>query len=116
MRVGGVAASQAHSMPKTAGFHTSDAEKAKYPNSKRFTSHQRLFRRTEAAEYIGVSASHFDKLVLSNEMPSPIRLGKGTVRWDKLEIDRRIDDLYQPSLIRTHAPTVAFPATRCAVG
>jgi predicted DNA-binding transcriptional regulator AlpA len=38
------------------------------------------FRRTEAAAFIGVSASKFDQMVKAGDMPEPHRIG-GVVIW-----------------------------------
>lgn len=50
--------------------------------------------RTEAARYVGVSATTFDKLVENNEMP-PARRFKHAERlvWLRRELDRALDDL-----------------------
>lgn len=41
--------------------------------------------REQAAEFIGVSASTFDRMVLSGEMPRPRKV-RGCVRWDVVEL------------------------------
>ena len=46
----------------------------------------RGLRRTEAAAYIGMSPSLFDRMVAENTMPKPKRVGARTV-WDRWEID-----------------------------
>lgn len=45
-----------------------------------------------AAAYIGVSPSHFDKLIRDHIMPSPKRLG-GRVVWDRKQLDKAFDAL-----------------------
>lgn len=46
--------------------------------------------RVQAAEYIGVSPSTFDKMVAANEMPSPKRIGARTI-WDRKALDCAFD-------------------------
>jgi predicted DNA-binding transcriptional regulator AlpA len=46
----------------------------------------------QAAAYIGVSPSHFDKLIRDRLMPPPKRLG-GRVVWDRNQIDKAFDAL-----------------------
>jgi predicted DNA-binding transcriptional regulator AlpA len=53
---------------------------------------RRLLRRTEAAIYIGVSASKFDELVKHGRMPHPKRID-ACVRWDIRQLDPAIDKL-----------------------
>lgn len=53
---------------------------------------RRLLRRTEAAIYIGVSASKFDELVKDGRMPHPKRIDS-CVRWDIRQLDPAIDKL-----------------------
>jgi excisionase family DNA binding protein len=48
--------------------------------------------RVQAAEYIGVSASTFDKMVTDGEMPAPKRI-RGRVIWDLKGLDRAFDAL-----------------------
>ena len=48
--------------------------------------------RTEAARYIGVSASKFDQLVADNRMPKPKRID-GRVVWDRFRLDASFTDL-----------------------
>jgi excisionase family DNA binding protein len=48
--------------------------------------------RKQAAEYIGVSPSHFDKLLHDGVMPPPKRLG-GRVVWDRHQLDRAFNAL-----------------------
>ncbi|WP_458757844.1 helix-turn-helix transcriptional regulator [Afipia sp. TerB] len=48
--------------------------------------------RLQAAEYIGVSPSHFDKLIRDHVMPPQKRLG-GRVVWDRKQLDEALDAL-----------------------
>jgi predicted DNA-binding transcriptional regulator AlpA len=48
--------------------------------------------RNEAADYVGVSPSTFDKLVADGRMPKPKRINSRTV-WDKRALDASFDDL-----------------------
>ncbi|ATU92755.1 helix-turn-helix transcriptional regulator [Phyllobacterium zundukense] len=52
----------------------------------------RGFKRTEAAAYIGVSASLFDEMVKDGRMPTPKRINTRTV-WDRLKIEIAFDAL-----------------------
>jgi hypothetical protein len=45
-----------------------------------------------AAAYIGISPSHFDKLIRDRVMPPPKRLG-GRVIWDRKQLDKAFDAL-----------------------
>ena len=53
---------------------------------------RRGLSRTEAAMYIGISASKFDELVADGTMPRPVRIG-GRKVWDRLELDLVFDAL-----------------------
>lgn len=46
--------------------------------------------RVQAAEYIGVSPSTFDKMVTDGEMPVPKRI-RGRVIWDRKQLDCAFD-------------------------
>jgi excisionase family DNA binding protein len=46
--------------------------------------------RVQAAEYIGVSPSTFDKMVAAGEMPGPKRIRARTV-WDRKALDCAFD-------------------------
>jgi excisionase family DNA binding protein len=46
--------------------------------------------RVQAAEYVGVSPSTFDKMVTNGEMPAPKRIG-GRVIWDRKQLDCAFD-------------------------
>jgi excisionase family DNA binding protein len=48
--------------------------------------------RTEAAEYIGVSASTFDVMVADGRMPNPKEIGARRV-WSRHAIERAFADL-----------------------
>ena len=48
--------------------------------------------RTEAAAYIGVSATLFDVMVLDGRMPAPKRIGSRAV-WDRAAIDVAFESL-----------------------
>jgi predicted DNA-binding transcriptional regulator AlpA len=48
--------------------------------------------RVQAAAYIGVSASTFDKMVADRQMPSPKQI-RGRVVWDLKRLDRAFDEL-----------------------
>ena len=53
---------------------------------------KRGLNREEASNYIGVSASKFDQLVASKQMPLPRLINKRTV-WDIRELDAYFDRL-----------------------
>jgi predicted DNA-binding transcriptional regulator AlpA len=48
--------------------------------------------RKQAAEYLGVSPSHFDKLVNERIIPPAKRLG-GRAVWDVRQLDKAFDEL-----------------------
>ena len=48
--------------------------------------------REEAARYVGVGATTFDRLVQDGRMPKPFRIGKRVI-WDRLKIDAAFSDL-----------------------
>ncbi len=52
---------------------------------------RRVFTRDEAASYVGVSPSHFSKLVRDGTMPGPIPSFGRARRWDKSSLDRTLD-------------------------
>ncbi|HYC65060.1 MAG TPA: hypothetical protein VEC14_10040 [Reyranellaceae bacterium] len=52
--------------------------------------------REEAALYIGVGTTTFDKLVEEGRMPKPIRIGKRAV-WDRVKIEAAFADLGEES-------------------
>ena len=43
----------------------------------------RGLNREEAARYVGVSATTFDRLIAEGRMPKPLRVGKRVI-WDRL--------------------------------
>ena len=53
---------------------------------------RRGLKREEAARYVGVSTSTFDKLVEDKLMPDPNTL-RGCVRWDLRKLDAAWDAL-----------------------
>jgi predicted DNA-binding transcriptional regulator AlpA len=48
--------------------------------------------RSEAAAYVGVSASLFDVMVKDGRMPCPKRINSRTV-WDRYQLDRAFEAL-----------------------
>jgi excisionase family DNA binding protein len=52
----------------------------------------RGLRREEAAAYIGVSASTFDKMIAEGRMPKPKRFGDRTI-WDRHALDQAFEML-----------------------
>lgn len=44
-----------------------------------------------AAAYVGLGATTFSRLVADGKAPQPIRLTPGRVGWDRLALDRWID-------------------------
>jgi excisionase family DNA binding protein len=48
--------------------------------------------REEAARYIGVGTTTFDRLVAEGRMPRPVRVGKRTI-WDRLKLEAAFADL-----------------------
>ncbi|MGH8432173.1 MAG: helix-turn-helix transcriptional regulator [Solimonas sp.] len=48
--------------------------------------------RAQAAFYVGVSATLFEKLVIEGSMPKPVRL-RGRVLWDARKLDAAFDAL-----------------------
>lgn len=52
----------------------------------------RGLRRDEAAAYIGVSTSTFDKMIVQGRMPKPKRFGDRTI-WDRHALDRAFEML-----------------------
>ena len=53
---------------------------------------RRGLSRTEAAMYIGISASTFDELVVAGTMPRPVKIGARKV-WDIRDLDLAFDAL-----------------------
>lgn len=52
--------------------------------------------REEAARYVGVSASTFDKLIEDGRMPKPLRVGKRVI-WDRLKVEAAFTELDEDS-------------------
>jgi excisionase family DNA binding protein len=48
--------------------------------------------RDEAARYVGVGTSTFDKLIEEGRMPRPLRIGKRVI-WDRLKVEAAFADL-----------------------
>lgn len=53
---------------------------------------RRGLSRVEAAGYVGISPTTFDKMVATGEMPSPKRIGTRTI-WDVRALDLAFDAL-----------------------
>ncbi len=53
---------------------------------------RRGLSRVEAAGYVGVSPTTFDKMVIAGEMPSPKRVGTRKI-WDRHALDLVFDNL-----------------------
>lgn len=56
---------------------------------------RRGLSRPEAARYVGISTSTFDKLVHEGKMPQPFRIGSRTI-WDLRKLDAAFDLLSGP--------------------
>ena len=52
----------------------------------------RGLNREEAARYVGIGTSLFDRLVQEGRMPKPKHIGKRVV-WDRLKLDAAFADL-----------------------
>jgi predicted DNA-binding transcriptional regulator AlpA len=52
----------------------------------------RGLRREEAARYVGVGATVFDRMVADGRMPKPKRVD-GCVVWDRVKLDAAFTDL-----------------------
>lgn len=48
--------------------------------------------RTQAAEYVGISATFFDTLVSDGRMPKPKAIGTRRI-WDRFALDQAFDAL-----------------------
>lgn len=55
---------------------------------------RRGLSRPDAALYVGVGTSSFDKMVKDGTMPQPKKVGS-RVMWDIRELDSKFDDLPQ---------------------
>jgi predicted DNA-binding transcriptional regulator AlpA len=62
-------------------------------NLRRQNAPRRALRRTEAADYAGISATFFDELVKNGQMPKPAHIGKRTV-WDIRQLDEALDNVF----------------------
>lgn len=56
---------------------------------------RRGLNRVEAARYVGISTTTFDKLVNAGQMPQPFRIGSRTI-WDLRKLDAAFDVLSGP--------------------
>jgi len=56
---------------------------------------RRGLRRTDAALYVGLGPTKFDKLVKEGLMPKPVRID-GCVIWDVKLLDAKFDELSEP--------------------
>ncbi|WP_176477558.1 hypothetical protein [Mesorhizobium sp. WSM3866] len=68
---------------------------------------RRGYDRKEAASYVGVSPTHFDKLVRIGKMPKPV-VFLGRKVWDRRALDRVLDN---QSGIQTQAGMVDSAVT-----
>jgi predicted DNA-binding transcriptional regulator AlpA len=57
----------------------------------------RLLRRADAAVYLGVSTTFFDRLVRDGSLPGPKRLAEGVRAWDRFDLDAVVDALESDS-------------------
>ena len=51
----------------------------------------RLINKRQLADYLSVSLTTIGRMAKRGELPDPIRLGPGIVRWDLKKIDLLID-------------------------
>lgn len=60
----------------------------------------RILSRDQAATYVGVSTTLFDREVAAGKWPPPVRRGEkgGRLTWDRLALDRAADALYGDSI------------------
>ncbi|WP_277023613.1 helix-turn-helix transcriptional regulator [Paracoccus hibiscisoli] len=63
-----------------------------FPRSAIAAPSKRGLSRVEAAGYIGVSPTTFDRMILAGEMPSPKRIGTRKI-WDLRALDLAFDAL-----------------------
>jgi predicted DNA-binding transcriptional regulator AlpA len=67
------------------------------PRTRRHSAvHPRGLRRVEAARYIGISPTHFDKQVRAGTVPKPLQLF-GVNVWDRVALDALFDGSRQPA-------------------
>jgi predicted DNA-binding transcriptional regulator AlpA len=57
---------------------------------------KRGLSRDEAAYVVGVGTTLFDKMVEDGRMPRPARVN-GRVLWDRVQLDRALDRLFDSS-------------------
>ena len=55
----------------------------------------RWLRRVDAADYVSVSASQFDKWISEGMLPSPKKIN-GIVLWDRLALDEAMEAIFYP--------------------
>lgn len=69
----------------------------------------RFLSRTEAAEYVGVSARTFDAEVAAGMWPAPMRRGGkgGALTWDRVRLDLAADRLAGLAATQGSAPADA---------
>lgn len=67
-----------------------DEKSARRSSSLPLSLPPRGLSRVQAAEFIGVSPSTFDKMVEAGEMPAPKRI-RGRVIWDRKQVDCAFD-------------------------
>jgi predicted DNA-binding transcriptional regulator AlpA len=79
------------SVRKNKKIDSSDCTCDLAPRIKRHLALRGLSR-FEAAQYVGVSPSLFDKMVEDGRMPQPIRINSRVV-WDVNDLDDAFDDL-----------------------
>ena len=78
----------------TKSQHMTNSENGAVPALNAAWRPRRGLRRADAAHYVGVSPSKFDRLVADGRMPPPIKLDGCTV-WDMRQLDRAFDVLAQ---------------------
>jgi predicted DNA-binding transcriptional regulator AlpA len=70
------------------------------------TIEPRGLSREDAAAYMGIGATLFDRLIAAGRVPRPVRLD-GRVIWDRRKLDRFLDDLFdQPEFEDPHSRAV----------
>ena len=57
----------------------------------------RWLRRDDAADYVSVSCSQFDKWVATGILPKPRKIG-GIVLWDRFALDEGIEAIFYPDV------------------
>jgi hypothetical protein len=51
--------------------------------------------RSDAAEYVGIGTTLFDKMILDGKMPEGRKVA-GRKIWDIRQLDRAMDELFEP--------------------